>query len=419
MPSSEHTGNMLAASAATLTMVLLGIRINIGQGMTPGYLLAIFLLPLWLPALQHFRGARLILLTGGLAVISGIWLTAFAAADHEISQRNLMADSILVLGIMAGVGAVLWARQLLPVQVVGLLFGIGLVASIFVDESRMGANPWKYAFSVPVTVIALSLARYFQSRLAEILTLLALAGVSAFSDSRSFFTIIALTGILLSWQYLPRSRRNAIYKTMLSIGAVAVITYNVAGILVVEGYLGEQSQARSLEQIRTSGSLLLGGRPELTASLALFQERPMGFGTGVLANPADILVGKEGMAGINYDPNNGYVERYMFGEKIELHSVLADLWANFGIPGLVAGLAILVLLLRVLFTLVAHRNGSGLELFLIVLTLWNLFFSPLYSSAPTLLLTLGLALLRKPGRHEQWEHSAARESGGRTTWQGA
>jgi len=417
---TEHAGDILAVTAVVVTAVLLGLRLNIGQGMTPGYLLAFLFIPLWLPAISRYRWAKLLVAAGVIATLSGVWLTAFASANHEISIKNLLSDSIMVLGIVAGMGVMLWARQIMPVHILGLLFGLGLLATIYVGELRLSANPWKYAYSVPVAVLILSLVRFVHSRFIEILALLVLGTVSALNDSRSFFAIIALTTILLVWQYLPASRRNAVYKTFLAFGATAVITYNAGATLVVDGYLGERAQARSLEQIQTSGSLLVGGRPELTASLALLQDRPYGFGTGVLASPADVLAAKAGMASINYEPNNGYVEKYMFGEKIELHSVLADLWALFGVPGLLAGLAILVLVLRVIATLVAHRTGSGLELFLVILTLWNLLFSPLYSSAPTLILTLGLTLLPKPQSHGSTVFGAAHSTlGARAAWQGA
>jgi hypothetical protein len=420
LSSTRDAGDVFAIAAAVVTVALLGLRVNIGQGMTPGYLLAFLLVPIWITALGKFSWARLLPAMGVVITLSGAWLTAYASADHDVSIKNLVSDSILVLGIVAGVGVLLWARHIIPLHVLGLLFGLGLLATIYVGELRLSANPWKYAYSVPVTIMALSIVRFINNRFMEIFVLLMLGTVSALNDSRSFFAIIALTTILLAWQYLPASRRNAVYKTLLAFGAVAVITYNVGATLVVDGYLGAGAQARSVEQIQTSGSLLLGGRPELTASLALFQERPFGFGTGTLASPADVLTAKAGMAAINYEPNNGYVEKYMFGEKIELHSVLADLWAPFGVAGLIAGLGILVILLRAIATLVAHRIGSGLELFLIVLTLWNLLFSPLYSSAPTLLLTLGLALLPKRGASAPNEFGTSREyAAERTAWQGA
>lgn len=417
LPAGRDAINLLATSAAISAVILMGLRLNIGLGLTPGYLLAFILIPLWLSAANQFRGATLILLTSCAAVVSGLWLAANSSVDHEVISKNLVADSLTVLGAAASVGMLLWMRQMLPVHLIGLFCGVGLLATIFVSELRTTTNPWKYAFSVPIVVIALSLVGYLANRLAEIVVLLVLGVISALNDSRSFFAILALTAILLVWQYFPASRRHAVYKTILALAATAIATYTTASYLAVDGYLGAEAQTRSLQQIETSGSLLIGGRPELTAFLASFRNQPFGFGAGVVASPAEILVAKEGMKGINYDPNNGYVERYMFGEKIELHSVLGDLWAYFGLPGLIAGIAVVVLLVGLLITMVAHRNGSGIKIFLITLTLWNFLFSPLYSSVPTLLLTLGLTLLRKHSRREKPELSHAQsDSLSRTEW---
>src|SRR3712207_9122030 len=43
---------------------------------------------------------------------------------------------------------------------------------------------------------------------------------------------------------------------------------------------------------------------------------------------------KAGMAQIGYQPNNGYVETYMFGGQFKLHSVIGDAWAYFGVAGI-------------------------------------------------------------------------------------
>lgn len=42
--------------------------------------------------------------------------------------------------------------------------------------------------------------------------------------------------------------------------------------------------------------------------------------------------------------------------------------------------------------MVAARQASGLVLFLAALAVWNIFFSPLYSAAPALILAFGLIL---------------------------
>ena len=71
----------------------------------------------------------------------------------------------------------------------------------------------------------------------------------------------------------------------------------------------------------------------MAATRALFVHDPLGFGLGIIPSLTDITVAKTGMSAINYQPDNGYVERYMFGTQFEVHSVTGDLWALFGIPG--------------------------------------------------------------------------------------
>jgi hypothetical protein len=166
--------------------------------------------------------------------------------------------------------------------------------------------------------------------------------------------------------------------------------YQLGTALLLNGWLGQLTQARSAAQVEASGSLILGGRPELEATAALFRSNPWGFGAGTAPSFTDVTVAKEGMASINYDPNNGYVERYMFGSQFELHSVLGDLWAWFGLGGLLLGGIILVVCTRGISRQLAARTASGLTLFLVWWSLWNLAFSPVESSVPTLALAIAL-----------------------------
>jgi hypothetical protein len=173
--------------------------------------------------------------------------------------------------------------------------------------------------------------------------------------------------------------------------------YQVGQGLILDGYLGESAQARSQVQIEATGNILLGSRPEMGATAALFLERPWGFGAGTLAGVTDVGVAKQGMAALGYDPDNGYVERYMFGQGFVLHSVLGDTWAAFGLAGIALVVAVLWWSVGSLVTLVQARVASALVLFLGVRLLWNTFFSPLYSSTPLIALTLGLLLQERPG----------------------
>lgn len=72
------------------------------------------------------------------------------------------------------------------------------------------------------------------------------------------------------------------------------------------------------------------------------REQPFGFDYGVSVGHSELQAAKSGMAALNYNPDNGYVERYMFGNNvIELHSVLGDLWAASGLVGIALVLVML------------------------------------------------------------------------------
>lgn len=378
---------------AVVALVLLGMRQFIGQGLTVGYVVVILLIPLWFTALGRYWGARVLMVLGAIALVSGFWLTELARVDHKVSPALLVSTSVMVLGMLCGVGVILWARLILPLWAVAVSVGAGmLLATIF--QSADG-NSWKFEYSVPVTVIALAVASRSRRRLFPLVCVLALAAISATHDSRSFFGILIVTAILTLWQFVPAGSRGkrSIVVTCMALVAIGLIAYALGTQLVVDGYLGKEAQARSVSQIQTSGSLLVGGRPEMAASLALFEDRPWGFGSGVVPNLGDISVAKAGMAAINYEPNNGYVENYMFGGQVKLHSVIADSWSHFGLPGIAFAAMITFLSVRAVVKSIAVRRPVALVLFLAVLTFWNLLFSPIYSSAPTLMLTLGLVFL--------------------------
>jgi hypothetical protein len=387
---------------AVFVLVLLGARQQLSHTVTLGYAAAVVIAPLWLGALGKFRGAAGFFLLGIACCLSGFWLSELNASDHQVDQTTAINNATVLLGFFLTVGVVLWARQVMPVWLVGLSYGLGLLLGV----SRSGAaaeNIWKFGYALPVIIISLSIA-YWAGRwgrrrqgLAEALVLSALAVVCALNDSRSMFGMLATVLILVLWQLVPRgkSRRRSVVKTVLALACLAVTMYDVLTSLLVEGYLGASAQARSVEQINMTGSLILGGRPEMAATRALFVHDPLGFGLGIIPSLTDIAVAKTGMSAINYQPDNGYVERYMFGSQFEVHSVSGDLWALFGIPALVLAAVVATWAIRTVVVGITHGEVVALPLFLSVITLWNLFFSPLLTSVPTMGLCVGLILLAK------------------------
>ena len=374
-------------------LVQLGLRQQVHSGLTTGFFLAFLTLPVWVVALRRFSGARMVFLLGLLAVACGLMLSRYSSTTHQINTVDRTGQTVFLLGTLCGAGLIMWARSIFTIPQIGFWFGAGAVMGAAAGFSANQGNAWKFVWAVPVAILVLSLGGV-KKRRREVLILGVLAVVSILSDSRSYFATFLLTALIVVWQVRPRLRLKPAswVWTASLVAALAAATYYLGSTLLVSGYLGQNAQVRSIAQIRTSGSLILGGRPELAATIALMRYHPLGFGVGVVPTPQDILVAKSGLNDINYNPNNGYVDRFMFGGHFELHSTFGDLWANWGIFGLALAAAVAVLVVRAMSRAVASREASALMLFLSIWTLWNLLFSPLAAAEPTLMLTLGTVL---------------------------
>lgn len=397
-PARERAvSSQLTRLVALVAVGAVALRFTIFSDVTLGLVIGLGLAPVWLGRLRLYRGAAVFVGLVVAAVLSGVWLTMAAAADHTIAVHSLRLWLILMLTLAVGVGVVLWARTLVDDSVVAMVFGVGLLLGSVLG-GQAAANPWKGTYSIPLTLILLGWAWRRRSRVLEVVLALGLAGVSALNDSRSHFAMLLVAVTAVLWQVWVRSGdgRASAWRSMLLLPVVVLAVYSFGQSLILDGYLGQATQARSEAQVREAGSLLLGARPELGATLALVQDRPWGFGMGTQATPDEVLVAKEGMARLNYSPNNGYVEKYMFGDIVEVHSLAGDAWALFGIPGAVLIAFVAWTMLRRFGQALSERTLSALMAFLIARVLWDTAFGPLYSDLPILAIAVGLALLRRP-----------------------
>jgi hypothetical protein len=219
------------------------------------------------------------------------------------------------------------------------------------------------------------------------------AALSAVSNYRSFVGFCLLTVILIAWQSIsrsPRKQTNRLAPVVL-IGAIAFALYQLVSTLLVGGYLGSQVQARTLSQTQTSGSILLGGRPEWTSTIDLMAHRPSGYGLGVVPNAIDINIGDHALINININPDYGY-EQYMFIGQFRLHSIVADLWTSCGWAGLLLAAVILIVLLQTLSVALAERRATALQILITSIALWDLAFSPIFTNLRDITLALALGL---------------------------
>ncbi|PCE16309.1 hypothetical protein AUC47_00180 [Microbacterium sp. SZ1] len=385
---------------AALACIIIAARVTLVQGVTAGIVLSLLLLPVWIVAIWRMRGGRATVVVGGLAIISGLVLTDFFAADHPTNDSMMQQNTFALVGLLCGIGVVVWARTILGTAPTALAYGVGLSASV-VLHGVDSDNIWKFDLSVPATVIVLALCMLSRKLWLEVLALLLLGVVSALNDSRSAGSMLLVAAALVVWQAVGArlSKSSSTVRTLAVFGFVAVIGYSALQAFILEGWFGRAAAVRSEAQIAQSGSLILGGRPELGASTELIAANPFGLGSGTIANGIDLTIAKTGMARLNYDPNNGYVERYMFGNGYEVHSMLGDLWIRFGLFG--AALLVVLLVIVALGTAgqVAQRRASGLTIFLTIQVFWDSLFAPFFStSIATLILGVALVMVPRPDR---------------------
>jgi hypothetical protein len=387
-------GELARRRTATVALLLLGLNVSVSFGLSTGLLVGLALLPVWLPSLRLYRGATLLSVTALLSVASG-WVLGLSSGERDLDLTNGLAVSLQVVTTFCGVGLILWARRVLPLHRIGLLYGLGLLVGVLPDIPASD-NAWKYQLATPVTVIALALLEQRRRPLwAPVLLLAALALLGVLNDYRSYLGFCAATVALMLWQARPDRGRRRVGAPLqvLLLGVCAYLTYRVVTALLLAGAFGYELQQRSIDQVRQSGSLLLGGRPEWQATLQLMKTFPAGFGVGAEPNSGDVSLAKQGLATVGVPTKNGYIDYYMFGGEFKLHSVIADLWSNFGLVGLLLGGLVSLTLLLSLTSAMADRRAVALVVFLALTALWDMAFGPIYSSLPPVTAALGLLLL--------------------------
>ncbi|MFV0373058.1 hypothetical protein [Microbacterium sp.] len=394
-PPGSRAADRLPQIVAIAISVLLAVRVNLPLNLHLGAAAALLLLPVTLPAARRYRGGLVIFVLSALAAVNGALLTLASVVDHTATTSQMVSESFRLFAIGICVITLLWARSVIGLHGTAAAYGAGTLLNVALD----GVNPdnaWKFSLSVPVTLLVLSLPAVTRTLKREVAAMVALAVVSAVFDSRSLAATLVIAAALLLIRRRPdgTSQRSP-FTVGVQITVIGIAGFFALQSAMVEGVLGEQVQERTAEQIEATGSVLLGGRPELGATLALLRAQPWGYGTGTKPSFEDIQIAKEGMATLDYNPiNNGYVDRYMFGSKFEVHSLIGDLWLLGGLAGAAFAAAILIYVVYGMSSSIAIGTATGVALFLGTRTLWDLFFSPIGTTYFTVALCLALLLPR-------------------------
>lgn len=382
--------------AALLGLFLVGLHRPLPLGATTGLVAVVALLPLWIGVLRQSRTFAWLAALAGVGVLSGLLLSRAALSDHDFARYEAAATGFLVITMIGAVGVLLWARTMLPLPVAVLALAAGYLVDAIL-RSPGSVNAFKYELTIPITAVVLALLAIRRRPVALVATVAVLATLALANltfDARSAAGFCVLAAVLVGWQARPAPAQRGAWwgRTALALGLGAVGAYAAFSELLLSGLAGTELQQRTATQIEQSGSLLLGGRPEWTATWALMRAQPFGFGLGTVPSVSDVTVAKEGMSIAHIPTAEGYIENYMFAGRFELHSIVADLWSNLGLVGLLLGLVIAGLLVQRLSVLLQRRQASALACFVTLNALWALAFAPLPTEVLVVALALGVLL---------------------------
>lgn len=389
--AAPHGGDLLEPAGAALVVLLLGFGLRVSTELQLTFVAAAVVLPVTWRHVREHLALGLALGLAFLAAIVGLLLTSVAAPDAYSDQALAQRNTFLIVGIGLGLPALFWARTVIGSRHVILLYGTANLLTLVVQGIDV-ENPWKFSLALPVSMVLLSLPGVYRRRAPELVVLVGLAAVSALNDARSATALLLVAAALTATQGARGRSRRGMLTTSFGLVAIGLAVFFAAQAAILDGALGEDARARTAQQIDASGSVIAGGRPELGASVSLIQHQPWGYGAGTLAFPDAVGWAKSGMASLGYDPNNGYVENYMFGYGFEVHSVLGDFWIWYGIPGAALAVTLMVVVANGIIRQLASRSISAVACFIGLRVLWDFPFSPATTSVATLLLAVPVLL---------------------------
>jgi hypothetical protein len=337
-----------------------------------------------------------------LAIISSYVLSRISVQldpGRGLSEKEFAASALMIFSLGWIPSVFFWAASRYGALQTARIFAISVaLGALEVPPAYSSAQPWKFAYAWPVTLLVLSVL--CRSKTTAFGVLVVLAVVSAEADYRSFIGFLAFTLLFLSVPHvlLATAVRRLIASILVTAALVALILTLGAG-----GSLGNQIAARQDSSASSSGSAFRSGRPEVGAALALARRDPWGYGGGVEPSIVDVDTAVTGL--VSYAPGTSptYAYLYLFAGRIELHSITSDLWAESGLVGLGMALAGLAF---VLVEGVGRRHHdfrvSAVALFLASSSAWSLLFAPIGSAYIQLAGTVGfLAVAAKRNISEQ------------------
>ncbi|WCD92894.1 hypothetical protein [Microbacterium sp. nov. GSS16] len=315
---------------------------------------------------------RTLLCASLIACASGIITLIFSAASGVVTPAFETWGAILLwllaIPLLLGVAERAF-RAVSPRAGVLLMLGGATVSSFFTYHGS-----WKGSFGIfAMAFVLVLLARHI------ILALFAAGGgiaLSLWADARSMAAAIGASVLIWGVGRL-RAHQRLRFKDLLVMFAALGLFAVLSVFVLASGWAGPSAQARTLDQLRRA-NLLFGFRAEWAITFDLFSAYPAGLGIG-----AGLPDGVKGDAILAVERAGGdwsadYFQYTVLGDRVDLHSTVANLWFHFGLGGILLAAVLLLLLLGALRSTPMYSRDFGLGgTLMVLLAIWDLFFSPM------------------------------------------
>ncbi|SNR96788.1 hypothetical protein [Blastococcus mobilis] len=389
--SAFRSDDYLAFAATTL----IGFRYQLQPGLTTDIVATVLTLPLWISVVAAYKHIRPLIATGVIMVLASLLLSWDTAASQPVSWETASGVVRFAVFTIMSLGPLCWARTRIGVVGIALAYSAGAMLRGLLSSAVDIGLLWKYGLALPVAYLLLAVLVATRARMRTCMTtfcMLALVGV--LNDYRSYTGICLLTALLLVVHRRQPLHSRALHKplrTAALITALAASVYYLFSAAAVGGLLGSDIQAVSKSQAGgDSIALILGGRPEWAATLSLMMNNPTGYGAGAVPTSIDLAWAKEGLSSTTLGIGGNYVNDYMFGGAFKLHSLIADFWVNFGLPGLAWTLALAAFFVMRLTRAPGDPARRAMVSFASIAGIWFLLFGPILSNLPDVIFLVAL-----------------------------
>ncbi|MBF4605189.1 hypothetical protein [Curtobacterium sp. VKM Ac-2884] len=355
----------------------------------PGLLLGLVLAPVVARTLLNERIVAVLFAAATVATASGLITGAYTPVTSG-SPGDVFVQATLIAWIYSipiTLALVIWASTGVSKRTAMTLVLAGGLVSALVNEPLA----WKGSIGIFATMLALAFAWGYSLFLARAILVVS-AALSAVGDAR-FMTLIALLAMAATFIGPKTRARFAQHPVRWSVAiiAAALIAARLAIVAMQSGLLGAAIALRTQHQFIAGRSWVEAARTEWAATLHLFSVQPWGFGIGEVTNGGLAREAIARVQAVGGDYTSDYFLVDVFGSRVDLHSMTADLWYHFGIGGIVVVAIIGAYLLFALPSAIGlTRTGGVLATFGCLAGAWDLLFSPM-GNVDRLIVALALA----------------------------